>query len=186
MSTLSTDDKQLEKMLAKEAAADEKNMKHFIKDLKAADKANAKAEKNVEKAIHGVDSAVRREHKAQAAVGKAEHKHNVAEQGVVRAQREVEMRKKQAADMEADLERKRAAVDSFQQRKNHNEQIREQRLAEVHQHAADAAVYRAGSMTASSPVDMHHPAENPATVAPSQGTGAAGGSALMEQPRVTV
>jgi hypothetical protein len=43
--TMSPEAKQLEKMIAKEAKADESNMNHLLKDLKHADKAAAKAEK---------------------------------------------------------------------------------------------------------------------------------------------
>jgi hypothetical protein len=90
----------------------------MIKDLKNADKANAKAAKAVDKALHHVDKSVSKEHKTANALARADHKHNDALSAVAAAEREVEERKRQAADREADLARKRQLVDDFQRTKS--------------------------------------------------------------------
>lgn len=75
----------------------------------------------VDKALHHVDKAVSKEHKSASKLSAVEHKHNVALQEVQKAEKDVELRKRQQADLAADLARKRASMDEYQRRKEFND-----------------------------------------------------------------
>jgi molecular chaperone GrpE (heat shock protein) len=64
-----------------------------------------------------VDKAIGKEHKTASKLSAAEHKHNIALQSVTAAEKEVELKKRQKADLATDLERKRASFDEFHRKK---------------------------------------------------------------------
>jgi hypothetical protein len=180
----------------------------MIKDLQHADKDAAKAHKAVDKAIHHVDKAVSKEHKTANALAKADHVHADALAAIAAAEREVAERKRQAAELAADLERKRLAVEEFQKTKSVHDVCfashtirhdltrisqadREHKLAELHSAAAAAAMPHTGSPVPMSATSGHGPsAANGGPMATSTtsttGPSAANGGAGMTQNRVGV
>lgn len=109
----------------------------------------------VDKALHHVDKSVSHEHKTASKLSAAEHKHNVALQEVTQSQKEVELRKRQQADLAADLARKRASVDEYQRRKEFND-VRSLSFI-PHGPGTDARMIHSRSASASSPKSTLRP-----------------------------
>ncbi|KAI0356534.1 hypothetical protein OH77DRAFT_1423467 [Trametes cingulata] len=137
--------RQVEKMIAKEARDDQKNLDHTIKDLSSAEKAHNKSIKAVDKASHALDKAVEKEHKAAKAVNRAIHNHDSTVAGEQAAEKKVQITKQHEARLEQDLEQKRRQLDELQHRKAQNDHVRESKLSQIHAQAAAAADMRRAS-----------------------------------------
>ncbi|KAI9001299.1 hypothetical protein BD414DRAFT_474239 [Trametes punicea] len=137
--------RQVEKIIAKEAREDQKNLDHTIKDLSSAEKAHNKSVKAADKAQHQLEKAVKKEHKAAEALNRAAHNHDAAVAGEQTAEKTVQIKKQHEVRLERDLEQKRHQLDEMQQRKAHNDQIRESKLSQIHAQAAAAADARRSS-----------------------------------------
>ncbi|KAI0370171.1 hypothetical protein BV20DRAFT_966785 [Pilatotrama ljubarskyi] len=137
--------RQVEKMIAKEARDDQKNLDHTIKDLSSAEKAHNKSVKAVDNAHHALDKAVEKEHKAAKAVNRAIHNHDSTVANEQAAEKKVEITKQHETRLEQDLEQKRRQLDELQHRKAQNDQLRESKLSQIHAQAAAAADIRRAS-----------------------------------------
>ncbi|TFK92983.1 hypothetical protein K466DRAFT_581435 [Polyporus arcularius HHB13444] len=126
------DVREVEKVVAKEARTDQKNLDHAITDLSHADKSHNKSIKAANKAAHALDKAVAKEHKAAKAVNKAVHNHEVAVANEQNAEKVIQIKKQHEARLEQDLEQKKQHLDALRQRKEHNDQVREAKLADIH------------------------------------------------------
>ncbi|KAH7344691.1 hypothetical protein B0J17DRAFT_712343 [Rhizoctonia solani] len=132
MSTHEQDTKMIEKMLEREAKNDAAALKHAVRDLEAAGKAEVKAEKMIDKAIHAHDKTVRKEHDAAKALNKAEHVHGARVADEQNAAKTIELKKQHQARLEQDVEAKKAALDQLQRRKETNDALRDQKIAQLH------------------------------------------------------
>lgn len=139
--------RQVEKMIASETKADQKNVDHALKDFKKADKMHDKSIKSADKAQHALDKAVKKEHKTAQAVNKAEHQHETAIANQHNASKTVELQRQHESVLEQDLQKRRNEFEELQQRKAANDATRESKLAQIHEQAAEHA--RSASFDAS-------------------------------------
>ncbi|RPD66674.1 hypothetical protein L226DRAFT_556576 [Lentinus tigrinus ALCF2SS1-7] len=130
--------REVEKTVAKEARADQKNLDHAISDLSQADKTHSKSIKSAEKAAHALDKAVANEHKAAKALNNAAHKHEAAIANEQTAEKTVQIKNQHQDRLAQDLEQRKLHLESLRQRKEHNDQVRETKLSDIH--AREAAV----------------------------------------------
>ncbi|ELU41375.1 pneumovirus matrix domain-containing protein [Rhizoctonia solani AG-1 IA] len=146
MSTHEQDTKMIEKMLEREAKSDAAALKHAVKDLEAAEKAEVKAENMVDKAIHAHEKTVRKEHDAAKALNKAQHAHGARVADEQSALKTIEIKKQHQSRLEQDVEAKKA--------------LRDQKIAQLHTRTGT------GGTTASDPAaqNVNIPvAQSPAT-----------------------
>ncbi|KAH9894369.1 hypothetical protein C8Q73DRAFT_836312 [Cubamyces lactineus] len=197
--------RQVEKIIAKETREDQKNLDHTIKDLSGAEKAHNKSIKAVDKAHHQLDKAVEQEHKAAKALNRAAHSHDSAVSNEQNAEKTVErgltlpsptrphtslttaspllpqIKKQHEARLEKDLEQKRRQLDELQQRKAHNDQVRETKLSQIHAQAAAAADARRSSFdqptVGGAPTSGAAPGAAPGGAAGAASAGAGAGAA---------
>ncbi|KAF9810236.1 hypothetical protein IEO21_07047 [Rhodonia placenta] len=113
--------RQVEKMIASETKADQKNVDHALKDFKKADKMHDKSIKSADKAQHALDKAVKKEHKTAQAVNKAEHQHETAIANQHNASKTVELQRQHESVLEQDLQKRRNEFEELQQRKAAND-----------------------------------------------------------------
>ncbi|CAE6511340.1 unnamed protein product [Rhizoctonia solani] len=132
MSTHEQDTKMIEKMLEREAKNDAAALKHAVRDLEAAGRAEAKSEKMVDKAIHAHEKTVRKEHDAAKALNKAQHVHDARVSDEQSATKTIEIKKQHQARLEQDVEAKRTALEQMQKRKETNDALRDQKIAQLH------------------------------------------------------
>ncbi|KDN36175.1 hypothetical protein RSAG8_11007, partial [Rhizoctonia solani AG-8 WAC10335] len=158
MTTHEQDSKMIEKMLEREAKNDAVALKHAVKDLEAAEKADVKAEKMVDRAIHAHEKTVRKEHDSAKALNKAQHVHDARvadEQSAIKT-----IDKQHQTRLEQDVEAKKAALEQMQKKKETNDSLRDQKIVQLHSHVGT------GGTVASDPAaqDMNMPTtQSPAT-----------------------
>ncbi|KAI0637908.1 hypothetical protein C8Q77DRAFT_397473 [Trametes polyzona] len=170
--------RQVEKMIAKEAREDQKNLDHTIEDLSSAEKAHNKSIKVADKAQHALDKAVEKEHKAAKALNRAAHNHDSAISSEQNAEKTLQIKQQHEARLEQDLEQKRRHLDELQQRKAHNDQVRESKLSQIHAQAAAAADARRASFdTSGQPATVGGPTSTAETSAAPGGPSAGAGGA---------
>ena len=122
----------IEKMLEREAKNDTASLKHAVRDLESAEKSETKAEKMVDKAVHAHDKAIRKEHDAAKALNKAQHVHENRVADQQSAAKTIELKKQHQARLEQDVEQKKVALDQMQKRKETNDALRDQKIAQLH------------------------------------------------------
>ncbi|CAE6539460.1 hypothetical protein RSOLAG22IIIB_01464 [Rhizoctonia solani] len=132
MTTHQQDAKMIEKMLEREAKNDAAALKHAVRDLEAADKAETKAEKMVDRAIHAHEKTVRKEHDSAKALNKAQHAHDARVADEQSALKTIELKKQHQARLEQDVEAKRVALEEMQKRKETNDALRDQKIVQLH------------------------------------------------------
>ncbi|TFY50308.1 hypothetical protein EVJ58_g11103 [Rhodofomes roseus] len=143
--------RQVEKMIATEAKNEQKTVDHALKDLSKLEKTHDKSLKAADKAQHMLDKAVKNENDTAKALNQAEHKHDNAISSQRNAYKTLELKRQQAGHLEQDLQQRKTSVDEIQQKKAASDHlsivraVRESKLAQIHQHAADRAGSRAGS-----------------------------------------
>ncbi|RPD62711.1 hypothetical protein L226DRAFT_532299 [Lentinus tigrinus ALCF2SS1-7] len=130
--------REVEKIVAKEARSDQKNLDHATNDLAQADKTHSKSIKSAEKAANALDKAVANEHKAAKALNNAVHKHEAAIENERNAEKTVQIKNQHQDRLAQDLEQRKLHHESLRQSKEHNDQVRETKLADIH--AREAAV----------------------------------------------
>ncbi|CEL58015.1 hypothetical protein RSOLAG1IB_02760 [Rhizoctonia solani AG-1 IB] len=145
MSTHEQDTKMIEKMLEREAKNDAAALKHAVRDLEAAEKAEVKAEKMVDKAVHAHEKTVRKEHDAAKALNKAQHAHEARVADQQSAGKTIDIKKQHQTRLEQDVEAKKASLEQMQKRKETNDALRDQKIAQLHTHNGT------GGTTASDP-----------------------------------
>ncbi|CDO74552.1 hypothetical protein BN946_scf184632.g9 [Trametes cinnabarina] len=120
-SSQNKEDRQIEKIVAKEERDEQKNLDHTVKDLSSAEKAYNKTVKAISKAQHQLERAVEKEHNASKAVNRAAHNHDAAIANEQNAEKTVELHKEHEVKLGQDLEQKRRQLEDAQQRKAHND-----------------------------------------------------------------
>ncbi|KAG8700138.1 hypothetical protein FRC09_006150 [Ceratobasidium sp. 395] len=140
MSTHEQDVKSIEKMLEREAKNDANALKHAVRDLEAAEKAEVKSEKMTDKSIHAHEKAVRKEHDAAKALNKAQHAHDARVADEQSALKTIEIKKQHQEKLVADVEKKKASLDAMQKRKETNDALRDQKIVQLHSHSSAGTV----------------------------------------------
>ncbi|KAB5589105.1 hypothetical protein CTheo_7451 [Ceratobasidium theobromae] len=163
MSTHEEDVKMIEKMLEREAKNDAASLKHAMRDLEGAEKAEVKSEKMVDRAIHAHEKAVRKEHNASKALNKAQHAHETRVADQERALKTIDIKKQHQARLEQDVEQKKVALEQMQRRKDTNDALRDQKIAQLHTRGTGGSMAPDG---AAQNMNMQV-SQSPATVGPS-------------------
>ncbi|CAE6433805.1 hypothetical protein ACGC1H_001474 [Rhizoctonia solani] len=132
MSSHEEDIKMIEKMLEREAKSDAAALKHAVRDLEAADKAEVKAEKMVDRAVHAHEKTVRKEHDSAKALNKAQHAHDARIADEQSALKTIEIKKQHQARLEQDVEVKKASLEEMEKRKETNDALRDRKIAQLH------------------------------------------------------
>ncbi|KAI0356504.1 hypothetical protein OH77DRAFT_1520024 [Trametes cingulata] len=130
--------KKLEKLMAAEARAEEKNIAHALKDVRRAEKAVQKSVKAVEKAQKQQEKTLKKEHSAAKALTKAKNKHADALEGEVNAENVVNLKRAKEGERDRGVQQARDDLDSFQCTMEANARDRELRLTEVMAHMGQA------------------------------------------------
>ncbi|EIW61785.1 uncharacterized protein TRAVEDRAFT_44606 [Trametes versicolor FP-101664 SS1] len=123
--------KKLEKLMAKEAKAEEQNIKHALKDVKKAEKAVKKSVKAVEKAEKKKQKVLKTEHSTVKALTKAKHKHADVLEGEAKAEAAAAAQREKEVEADRGVQQTRAELESMQMTLGGNAKERESRLAEV-------------------------------------------------------
>ncbi|KAG8704478.1 hypothetical protein FRC08_002205 [Ceratobasidium sp. 394] len=164
MSTHEQDIKSIENMLEREAKNDALALKHAVRDVEAAEKAEIKAEKMTDKSIHAHEKAVRKEHNAAKALNKAQHAHESRVADEQSALKTIEIKKQHQEKLAADVEKKKASLDTMQKRKETNDALRDQKIVQLHS--------RGGTNGTVEPTTMAADPNMPVTSSPATGVGA--------------
>ncbi|KAG9093600.1 hypothetical protein FRC06_011452 [Ceratobasidium sp. 370] len=167
MSTHEQDIKSIERMLEREAKNDAAALKHTLRDLEAANKAEVKSERMTDKAVHAHEKAGRKEHDAAKALNKAQHAHEARVADEQSALKTIEIKKQHQERLAADVEKKKASLDAMQKRKETNDAsraLREQKIVQLHSHGASNGTVE--------PTTMAVDPNMPVTDSPAKGVGA--------------
>ncbi|KAJ3478122.1 hypothetical protein NLI96_g9983 [Meripilus lineatus] len=113
--------RQVEKMMEKEAKADQKTLSHAIKDLTGVEKNHDKSIKAADKAQHALDKAIKQEYNAAATLNKATHAHDSAVSSHHAAEKTLNLKQQHETRLLQDLEQRRADVENLKQRKATND-----------------------------------------------------------------
>ncbi|OBZ76972.1 hypothetical protein A0H81_03670 [Grifola frondosa] len=134
--------RQVEKMVAKETKADQKNLDHTIKDLRKAEKSHNDSIKTdyrwrTKPSMHLTRQL--RKHDAANALNRAVHHHDAAVSDQHTAEKTLELKRQHEARLREDLEKRRSTMEEFRQRKASNDSTRETKLSQLHAQAASRA-----------------------------------------------
>ncbi|QRW05297.1 hypothetical protein RhiLY_04296 [Ceratobasidium sp. AG-Ba] len=132
MSTHEQDVKAIEKMLEREAKNDANALKHAMKDVQAAEKAEM-----TDKAVHAHEKAVRKEHDAAKALNKAQHAHESRVSDEQAALKTIEIKKQHQEKLVADVEKKHLLRRCKRgKRPMTSKALRDQKIVQLHSHGA--------------------------------------------------
>ncbi|KAL7282212.1 hypothetical protein ACG7TL_003681 [Trametes sanguinea] len=129
--------KKLEKLMAKEAQAEKKQIKHALKDVQRAEKAVKKSLKAVEKAEKQKEKATKKEMSTMKALMKAKHKEMDAAEKETKTEQSLMLRREKESEVDQRVHRLQEDLDSFQMTMLGNAKERESRLAEVMVHCGE-------------------------------------------------
>ncbi|KAI0722206.1 hypothetical protein C8T65DRAFT_691872 [Cerioporus squamosus] len=128
--------KKLEKVLAKEAKADQKAIDHAMKDIKAAEKALQKCAKTApqtsEKAQKKVSKQKKKEQSAAKALDKATQKHADKLEKEAKAQEKLSTKRQYETHTDQSSRQMHSNFDDCQHSAEANAKDREERLAQIH------------------------------------------------------
>ncbi|KAJ1311132.1 hypothetical protein OPQ81_009633 [Rhizoctonia solani] len=82
--------------------------------------------------IHAHEKTIRKEHDAAKALNKAQHAHDSRVADEQSALKTIEIKKQHQARLEQDVEAKKAALEQMQKRKETNDVLRDQKIAQLH------------------------------------------------------
>ncbi|KAI9001325.1 hypothetical protein BD414DRAFT_511877 [Trametes punicea] len=129
--------KKLEKLMAKEAKAEEKHIQHALKDVQKAEKAVKKCLKAIGKAEKEKEKAVKKEHSTMKALIKAKHQQADVLEKETKLEGSLASKRERESEAERQVEQLHEDLENLQVTITGNARERESRLADVFAHCGE-------------------------------------------------